>query len=93
MSPIERPHHHQMIEDWILPMDVCPISSLFFADADHVTLEDVIVGKTFQGVVMPTTLLKTIGPRHNNAMAHSWRDLDPLGQQHQCADVKVGRTT
>ena len=93
MGPVESPHRHQTIEDWILSMDVCPIGSLFFADANHVPPEDVIVGKAFQGVVVPTTLLETLGPRHDNTMAHSLRDLDPPGQQHQRADVKVGRTT
>ena len=93
MSPIERPHRHQSIEDWVLPMDVRPIGSLFFTDTDHVSPEDVIVGEAFQGVVMPATFFETLGPHHDNAMAHPLRDLDPLGQQHQRADVKVGRTT
>ena len=93
MRPVESPHRYQSLEDWVLPMDVRSVGSLFFADADHITPQDVIIGKTFQGVVMPTTFLETLGPRHNNAMAHPLRDLDPLGQQHQRADVKVGRTT
>ena len=93
MGPIERPHRHQSIEDWILSMNVRPVGSLLLADTDHVSPQDVIIGKTFQGVVMPTTLLETFGPRHNNAMAHALGDLDPLGQQHQRADVKVGCTT
>ena len=93
MGPIEHPHHHQMLEDWILPINVRPISSLFFVDADHVPPQDIIVGETFQGVIMPMTLLKTFGPHYNNTMTHSLIDLDPLGQQHQRADDKVGRTT
>ena len=93
MGPIECPHHHQTLEDWILPINVRPISSLFFVDADHVPPQDVIIGETFQGVVMPTTLLEAFSPRYDNAMTHSLRDLDPLGQQHQHADVKVGCTT
>ena len=93
MGPIKRPHHHQTLEDWVIPITPHPINLLFLADADHVAPQDVIIGKTFQGIVMPTTLLKTFGPRHDNAMAHPLRDLDPLGQQHQRADVKVGRTT
>ena len=93
MSPIKCPHRHQTLEDWIVPINVCPIGSLFFADVDHVTPQDVIVGKSFQDVVVPTTLLEMFGPRHDNAMTHSLGDLDPLGQQHRRADVKVGRTT
>ena len=93
MSPVEGSHRHQSIEDWILSMDVRPVGSLLLADTDHISPQDVIIGKAFQGVVLPTTLLKTLGPRHDNAMAHSLRDLDPLGQLHQRADVKVGRTT
>ena len=74
-------------------MTLRPIDSLLFTDANHVPPQDVIVGEPFQGVVVPTTLLETFGPRHDNTMAHSLRNLDPLGQQHQRADVKVGRTT
>ena len=93
MGPIERPHRHQTLEDWIVPIAPRPIDLLFFADADHVAPEHIIIRKTLQGVIMPTTLLKAFSPRHDNAMTHSLRDLGLLGQQHQRADVKVGRTT
>ena len=92
MGPIEHPHRHQTLEDWIIPVTSCPIDSLFLTDADHVAPEDVVIGKTFQGVVMLMTLLKMFSPCHDNTMTHSLRDLGSLGQQHQHADVKVGCT-
>ena len=93
MGPIERSHPHQMVENWILPIGIRPINSLLFTKANHVPPKDVVIGETSQGVIVPTTLLETLGSRHDDAMAHTLGNLDPLDQQHQRADVKVGRTT
>ena len=93
MGPIECPHCHQMLEDRIIPITPRPINLLLFADADHVAPQDVIIWKTFQGVIVPTTLFEMFGPHHDNAVTHLLRNLDLLGQQHQRADIKVRRTT
>ena len=83
MGPIESPHCHQTLKDWIIPITPCSIDSLLFTDVDHISPEDVIIRKTFQGVVMPTTLLKMFSTCCNNATTHSLRDLGPFGQLHQ----------
>ena len=79
MSPIKGPHRHQTLKDRIVPITPRSIDSLFLADAAHISPQDIIIGKTFQGIIMPMTLLETLSPCHNDTVAHLLRDLGPLG--------------
>ena len=79
MSPIKGPHLHQMLKNWIVP-DVSEAGDPhLFADPDYETPKGIIIGKSLQGVIVPTILLKPMVSGSDNVMTHSLRNLALLG--------------
>ena len=79
MCPIKGPHLHQALEDWIVPHVLETSNPHLFADLDHVPPQDIIIGKSSQGFIVPTILFKMLGSGDDHTMTHLLRNLALLG--------------